>query len=80
MNRVGSMMCMFFTEEPVEDFKSAVSSDTNLYGKYFHEMLKRGIYLAPAQFEALFVSTAHSKDDLDKTIKANKESLEAILV
>jgi glutamate-1-semialdehyde 2,1-aminomutase len=78
MNRVGSMMCMFFTEKPVNDFKSALTSDTGLYGKYFHEMLTRGIYLAPAQFEALFVSTAHSKDDLDKTIKANKESLKTI--
>jgi glutamate-1-semialdehyde 2,1-aminomutase len=79
MNRVGSMMCMFFTEEVVDDFKSAVKSDTNLYGKYFHEMLKRGIYLAPAQFEALFVSTAHSKEDLDKTIAAQKQALEEIL-
>lgn len=79
MNRVGSMMCMFFTVKPVDNFNSAVSSDTSLYGKFFHEMLKRGIYLAPAQFEALFVSTAHSKEDLDKTIKAHKESLLAIL-
>jgi glutamate-1-semialdehyde 2,1-aminomutase len=79
MNRVGSMMCMFFTEKPVDDFKTAVKSDTNLFGKYFHEMLERGIYLAPAQFEALFVSTAHSKEDLDKTIKAHKEALSAIL-
>lgn len=75
MNRVGSMMCMFFTEQPVNDFKSALTSNTELYGKYFHEMLNRGIYLAPAQFEALFVSTAHTKEDLDKTIKAHKESL-----
>jgi glutamate-1-semialdehyde 2,1-aminomutase len=75
MNRVGSMMCMFFTEETVDDFQSAIKSDTVLYGKYFHEMLKRGIYLAPAQFEALFVSTAHTKEDLDKTIRAHKESL-----
>ena len=79
MNRVGSMMCMFFNEEPVNDFKTAVNSDTVLYGKYFHEMLNRGIYLAPAQFEALFVSTAHSKEDLDKTIKAHKEALGSIL-
>jgi len=79
MNRVGSMMCMFFTEKIVDDFKSAVSSDTTLYGKYFHEMLKRGIYLAPAQFEALFVSTTHSNEDLDKTIKAHREALETIL-
>jgi len=79
MNRVGSMMCMFFTEKPVNDFKSALTSDTLLYGKYFHEMLNRGVYLAPAQFEALFVSTSHSKEDLDKTIRAHKESLGAIL-
>ena len=68
-------MCMFFTEKPVNDFKSALTSDTALYGKYFHEMLNNGIYLAPAQFEALFVSTAHTKEDLDKTIKAHRESL-----
>jgi glutamate-1-semialdehyde 2,1-aminomutase len=79
MNRVGSMMCMFFTEEKVDNFKSAAKSDTALYGKYFHEMLKRGIYLAPAQFEALFVSTAHSKEDLQKTIQAHKEALSEIL-
>ena len=56
------------TEENVDDFKSAVKSDASLYGKYFHEMLKRGIYLAPAQFEALFISTAHTTEDLDRTI------------
>jgi len=79
MNRVGSMMCMFFTEEYVTDFNSAVKSDTELYGKYYHQMLQRGIYLAPAQFEALFVSTAHSKEDLDKTIAAHRESLTSIV-
>ncbi len=79
MNRVGSMVCMFFTEQPVNDFKSALTSDTALYGKYFHEMLNRGIYLAPAQFEALFISTAHTKEDLDKTIKAHREALGTIL-
>ncbi len=79
MNRVGSMMTLFFTEEKVDDFNSAVKSDTELYGKYFTEMLKRGIYLAPAQFEAAFISTAHSEDDLQKTIDANKEALKQIL-
>ncbi len=78
-NRVGSMMTLFFTEEPVIDFNSAIKSDTKLYGKYFHEMLNRGIYLPPAQFEAMFISTAHSKSDLDKTIQANAESIKAIL-
>jgi glutamate-1-semialdehyde 2,1-aminomutase len=70
---------MFFTEQPVNDFKSALTSNTELYGKYFHEMLNRGVYLAPAQFEALFVSTAHTKEDLDKTIKTNKDALQTIL-
>lgn len=79
LNRVGSMMCMFFTEEPVTDFESAIKSSTELYGKYFHEMLKRGIYLAPAQFEAMFISTAHSKDESDKTIRSHREALENIL-
>jgi glutamate-1-semialdehyde 2,1-aminomutase len=78
INRVGSMSCMFFKEGPVENFNDAVNSDTELYGKYFHEMLKRGIYLAPAQFEAMFISTAHSLKDLDETIAAHKSSLEII--
>lgn len=79
VNRVGSMMTLFFTEEPVTDYNSAVKSDTKLYGKYFHEMLNRGIYLPPAQFEAMFVSTAHTKDDLDKTIKASNEAIKTLV-
>jgi glutamate-1-semialdehyde 2,1-aminomutase len=79
MNRVGSMMCMFFHEGEVTDFQTAFKSNTQLYGKYYHEMLGRGIYLAPAQFEALFVSTAHSQADLDKTVKAHYDSLKAVL-
>ncbi len=67
-NRVGSMMTLFFTEEPVTDFSSAVKSDTKLYAKYFTGMLNKGIYLPPAQFEAMFVSTEHTKEDLDTTI------------
>ena len=79
LNRVGSMLTLFFTKEEVKDFNSAVKSDAKLYGKYFHEMLQRGVYLPPAQFEAFFVSTAHSKEDLDKTIKANYEALRKVL-
>jgi glutamate-1-semialdehyde 2,1-aminomutase len=67
-NRVGSMMTLFFTEEPVTDFISAVKSDTKLYAKYFTGMLNKGIYFPPAQFEAMFVSTEHTKEDLDTTI------------
>jgi glutamate-1-semialdehyde 2,1-aminomutase len=79
LNRVGSMLTLFFTKESVVDFNTAVKSDTKLFKKYFHEMLKRGIYLPPAQFEAFFISTTHSKEDLDKTIKANYNSLKEIL-
>lgn len=78
LNRIGSMMTLFFTEEPVINYKTAVKSNTNIFGKYFHEMLKRGIYLPPAQFEAMFVSTAHTKEDLDNTIKANFEALKSL--
>ncbi len=79
LNRVGSMLCMFFTEQSVSDFRSAITSDTELYGKYFHGMLERGIYLAPAQFEAVFISTAHSDEDLEETIKASYDTLKSIL-
>lgn len=79
LNRVGSMMCMFFTEHEVINFQTAIKSDTSLYGKYFHNMLENGIYLAPAQFEALFVSTAHSYEDLDKTIEAHHNSIAKIV-
>jgi glutamate-1-semialdehyde 2,1-aminomutase len=78
-NRAGSMASMFFTEGPVIDFKSAFTSDTALYGKYFHGMLERGVYLAPAQFEAIFISTAHTEDNLDRTIKAHYETLKSII-
>lgn len=79
MTRVGSMMCMFFTEEKVTDFQSAIKSNAELYGKYFHKMLNHGIYLAPAQYEALFVSTVHNQEDLDHTIEAHYRSLIEII-
>ncbi len=79
INRVGSMMTVFFTEEPVDSFKAAISSDTQLFGRYFHEMLKRGVYLPPAQFEAMFVSTAHTMEDIDFTVTTHLESMKAAL-
>ena len=79
ITRVGSMSCLFFTESSVNNFSSALKSDATLYGKYFHKMLEKGIYLAPSQFEAMFISTAHSTDDLDKTIEANYSSLKELL-
>lgn len=75
LNRVGSMMSLFFTDKEVIDYKTALTSDTAAFGKYFNAMLKQNIYLPPAQFEALFVSTAHTKEDLDKTIEAAGRAL-----
>ena len=78
-NRVGSMLCIFFTEKEVVDYDTAVTSDTGLFAAYFEEMLKRGIYLAPSQFEAAFVSAAHSDEDIEKTVKAGYEALETVI-
>jgi glutamate-1-semialdehyde 2,1-aminomutase len=69
-HRVGSMMTSFFTSEPVVDWNSAKRSDTKRYGQFFHRMLEQGVYLAPSQFEAMFLSTAHSLADIERTIKA----------
>ncbi len=76
-NRVGSMACLFFTDKPVESHDDATASDTAKYGKYFQSMLDQGVYLAPSQFEAMFTSTAHSDEDLEKTITANYTALQA---
>ncbi|MDO9551845.1 glutamate-1-semialdehyde 2,1-aminomutase [Rhodonellum sp.] len=75
INHVGSMYSLFFSNHAVTDFESAKKSDTVLFGKYFQAMLKRGIYLAPSQFESLFLSTALSDDLIAKIISANEESL-----
>jgi glutamate-1-semialdehyde 2,1-aminomutase len=64
VNRVGSMLTAFFTDAPVVDYESAKRSDTARYARYFHAMLARGVFLAPSQFEAAFVSLAHSDADL----------------
>jgi glutamate-1-semialdehyde 2,1-aminomutase len=75
-NRVGSMSTLFFTPGPVRDYRSALRADTQRFAVYFREMLERGIYLAPSQFEAGFVSIAHTDEDIDRTIQANSEALE----
>jgi glutamate-1-semialdehyde 2,1-aminomutase len=73
VNRVGSMFTFFFTPEPVTDFESAKKSDAARFGRFFHHMLDRGVYLAPSQFEAGFVSAAHSDADISKTLAAARE-------
>ncbi len=74
-NRVGSMATMFFQAGPVTDYTSALRSDTAAYARFFHAMLERGVYMAPSQFEAAFISMAHSFEQIDATIAAAEESL-----
>ena len=78
VNRVGSMLTGFFCEGPVIDWNSAKRADTKRYATFFHGMLERGIYLAPSQFEAAFVSLAHSDADLDHAARAATESMAAL--
>ena len=70
-NRVGSMLCTFFTKERVVDYDTASTSDTQKYASFFQQMLAKGIYLAPSQFETAFVSLAHTDEEIDKTIEAS---------
>jgi glutamate-1-semialdehyde 2,1-aminomutase len=70
VNAFGSLLTPFFTDQPVRDYQSALSSDTAAYGRFFRAMLARGIYLPPSQYEAWFISGAHTSRDVDKTIRA----------
>ena len=76
VNRVGSMFTFFFTPEPVIDYETAKKSDTGRFRRFFHHMLDRGIYLAPSQFEAGFVSSAHAEEDIERTLRAAREFFE----
>jgi glutamate-1-semialdehyde 2,1-aminomutase len=77
-HRVGSMMTSFFASEPVVDWNSAKRSDTKRYGQFFHRMLEQGIYLAPSQFEAAFLSTAHTSADIERTIKVARIAFKSL--
>jgi glutamate-1-semialdehyde 2,1-aminomutase len=78
VNRVGSMLTGFFVDGPVTDYASATSADTERYARYHGEMLRRGVYLAPSQFESAFVSLAHTNADLEKTATAAAQAMQAI--
>ena len=77
-NRYGAMMTVFFNEGPVTDYESAKKSDTQLFARWFKGMLDRKIYLAPSQFEATFISGAHTEADIDRTINAAREVLSSL--
>jgi glutamate-1-semialdehyde 2,1-aminomutase len=77
-NRVGSMTTAFFRDGAVTNYTDAAAADTEVYGRFFHGMLERGVYLAPSQFEAAFISLAHTEDDIDATIAAAAETMETL--
>jgi glutamate-1-semialdehyde 2,1-aminomutase len=77
VNRVGSMITVFFGAGPVTDYATAKRSDTRRFGRFFHAMLERGVYLPPAQFEAAFVSLAHGEAEIDATVTAAGEAFRA---
>ena len=74
VNRVGSMFTFFFTDQPVTDYESAKRCDTDRFGRYFRAMLERGVYLPPSQFEAAFLSAAHSEEDIRRTMTAARDA------
>ncbi|MFH1974534.1 MAG: glutamate-1-semialdehyde 2,1-aminomutase [Pseudomonadota bacterium] len=76
--RVGSMLGIFFTDRKVTDYKSAKTSDLKMFSAFYREMLKEGIYLAPSQFEALFVSSAHTEKDIEHTIEAAEKVMKGL--
>lgn len=78
LNRVGSMMTMFFTPGPVTDYASAKKSDTLAYARFFQAMLGQGVYFPPSQFEAAFLSTAHTASDIAKTLKAVRAAFKQV--
>jgi glutamate-1-semialdehyde 2,1-aminomutase len=79
LNSCGSMFTLFFTNEEVTDYNTAKKSDLQLFSSYFNSMLEQGVYLPPSQFEACFISSAHTHEDLDETIKANYRALKNLI-
>lgn len=75
INRVGSLMGVFFNEGPVTNFDEAKSSNQEQFNRYFHDMIEQGVYIAPSPFEGMFISTAHTDNDIDRTIEANRNAL-----
>jgi glutamate-1-semialdehyde 2,1-aminomutase len=81
LNRVGSMLTPFFVRDPaqpVTNFTQATASDTAAYATFFHTMLAEGVYLAPSQYEAMFVGLAHTDQIIEQTIRAAEKSFEAV--
>jgi glutamate-1-semialdehyde 2,1-aminomutase len=78
INRVGSMIGLFFSDKPVRNFADATAGDTAAFAKFFHAMLEQGVYLAPSMFEALFVGLAHDDEAIEQTLKAAEKSFASL--
>ena len=78
VNAFGSLLTPFFTDQPVRDYRSATSADTDRYAKFFRGMLARGVYPPPSQFEAWFLSAAHTAKDVDNTIAAARDAMREV--
>jgi glutamate-1-semialdehyde 2,1-aminomutase len=78
INQLGSMISVHFSDHPVINFSTAASANNELFKKFFHAMLKRGVYLPPSAFETWFLCSALTREDIDVTIQAAKESLQEI--
>ena len=77
-HRVGSMFCLFFSEQPVSDLDSAMAVDKPAFGKFFHACLERGVYFAPSPYETGFLCLAHAADDIERTVEVVGEALAAV--
>ena len=80
LNRIGSLMTCFFTDKPVTDFESALQANTALYGQYYRHMLAGGVWLAPSQFEAAFISAAHDRAHLEQALRVTESSFKKLMV
>lgn len=78
INRVGSMICLFFTDEKVTNYEQSQASDTKRFAKYFRLMTEQGILIPPSQFEGMFLSVVHSDEDLERTLEANRNALKKL--
>ncbi|MEM3173193.1 MAG: aspartate aminotransferase family protein, partial [Candidatus Nitrosotenuis sp.] len=79
VNAIGSMFQVFFTDEPVVDYASSKKSDTKKFEKLFKNLLKKGVFVAPSQFETVFISYAHTHSDIEHTINAYEGALKAVI-
>jgi len=76
VNHIGSLVCLFFRIEEAENYQSVKRADTALYALFFHELLNKGIYIAPSQFEAMFISYAHTQKDIDETLNKAEQAIQ----